>query len=113
MCILRPPKDTSVDSFSSFMILRFSSRLSCSLIALTLSVQAAEFSSDSASRKKKDEDREGGAGDWCDTLQDFGRLYKEKKKTYPSQFIKTNIMIHYFPPWVVSLVTVNNVILGL
>lgn len=57
------------------------------------------FSDDSGSGKKKE--KKDGAGDWCDTLQDIGKVYDEKKKKNP-YIQEIQIFGRYHQQWIYS-----------
>ena len=60
---------------------------------------AGQFSDDADSGKKKKKKK--GGGDWCNHLQDFGELYKAKKKKNP-YIQKVQIFGRYQQQWIHS-----------
>jgi hypothetical protein len=60
---------------------------------------AGAFSDDSGSNKKKK--KKDGGGDWCDTLQDIGKVYDVKKKKNP-YIQEVELFGRYQQQWIYS-----------
>lgn len=69
------------------------------ILSPSLVLQAADFSEENTKKDKKKKNK--GAGDWCDTLQDFGELYDVKKKKNP-YVQKVEIFGRYQQQWIYS-----------